>query len=126
MLRKQASIIKKYVNEIFNKEYIKSSIFSYAVSIFIVKKFNKEFRIYIDYRILNFLIIKNRNALLLIKKTLIKLYAIKIFNKFNIIIIFNEIRIKKENEKKITFFTRYNLFEYIIILFELYNAFNIF
>ena len=126
MLREQALIIKKYVNEIFNKEYIKSSTSFYITSIFIVKKFNKRFYIYIDYRVLNFLIIKNRNAFLLIREILIKLCAIKIFNKFNIIIVFNEIYIKKENEEKIAFFIRYNLFEYVIISFELYNTFSIF
>ena len=60
-------IIKKYVNEIFNKGYIKSNIFFYITSIFIVKKSNEEFRICIDYRIFNSLIIKNRNAFSLIK-----------------------------------------------------------
>ena len=110
----------------FNKEYIKSSTFSYITSIFIVKKFDEGFRIYIDYRILNFLIIKNHNAFLLIRETLIKLCVVKIFNKFDIIAIFNEIRIKKKNEEKITFLTRYDLFEYIIMSFELYNALNTF
>ena len=114
------------MNEIFNKEYIKSSIFSYITSIFIIKKSNEEFRIYIDYQAFNSLIIKNRNAFLLIKEILIKLCAIKIFNKFDIITIFNEIYIKERNEKKIIFLTYYNLFEYIIISFELYNAFNTF
>ena len=114
------------MNKIFNKEYIKLSTFFYIISIFIIKKFNEKLYIYIDYRILNFLIIKNRNAFSLIKETLIKLCAIKNFNTFNIIIIFNEIYIKKENKNKKIFFIRYNLFEYIIILFKLYNAFNTF
>ena len=86
-----------------NKEYIKLNTFSYITSILIVKKPDKKFRIYIDYRVLNTLIIKNRNAFSLIKETLIKLYIIKIFNKFDIIITFNEIRIKKRNKEKIIF-----------------------
>ena len=72
------------------------------------------------------LIIINRNALLLIYKTLIKFYIIKIYNKFNIIIIFNKIRIKNNNKEKIVFFIKYNFFEYIIILFKLYNILSIF
>ena len=83
-----------------NKKYIKSSTFSYVAFIFIVKKLNKDFWIYIDYCVFNLLIIKNYNALFLIKKTLIKLYIIKIFNKFDIIITFNEIRIKEKDVKK--------------------------
>ena len=108
------------------KRYIRLSISSYVASILIVKKFNKELRIYIDYRTLNALTIKNRIISPLIRETIIKLYAIKIFIKFNIIIIFNKIQIKKDNEEKIVFLTRYKLFEYIIILFELYNASSIF
>lgn len=109
-----------------NKKYIKSNIFFYIASILIVKKLNEELRICVDYQILNFLIIKNRNAPFLIRETLIKLCIIKIFNKFDIITTFNEIRMKKKNEEKITFLTRYDLFEYVMMLFELCNAFNIF
>ena len=36
-------MIKKYVNEMLNKKYIKSSTFSYVAFIFIVKKLNKDF-----------------------------------------------------------------------------------
>ena len=53
---------------------------------------------------------------------MIKLYIARIFIKFDIIVVFNKIRIKKEKEEKIIFLTRYELFEYIVIFFELYNA----
>ena len=105
-----------------NKNYIRLSISSYATSILIIKKSNKRLRIYINYRTLNALIILNKNIFLLIKEILIKLYVIKIYSKFDIIVAFNEIRIKKDNEYKIVFLIRYNLFEYNIILFKLYNA----
>ena len=51
-----------------------------------------------------------------------KLYAIKVFIKFDIIAAFNKIRIIKEDKKKTVFLTRYRLYKYIIILFGLYNA----
>ena len=109
-----------------SKEYIKSSIFLYVILIFIVKKLNKDLRICINYRAFNLLTIKNRNALFLIRETLIKLCIVKIFNKFDIITTFNEICIKEKNVKKIAFFIQFNLFEYLIISFELYNASSIF
>ena len=59
MSREQATVVKKYVNNMLKKGYIRPSIFLYIVSILIVKKLNKELRIYIDYRALNALIIKN-------------------------------------------------------------------
>ena len=75
---------------------------------------------------MNILIIKNYNTLSLIREILIKLLHAKIYIKLDIIAIFNKIKIKKNHEKKTTFFTRYKLFEYVIILFDLYNIFNIF
>ena len=124
--QKQILIMKEYIDEIFSKKYIKSNIFFYVISIFIVKKSNNRLRICIDYCAFNILTIKNRNILLLIREILAKLYIIKIYNKFDIIVIFNKIKIKKNNEKKIVFFIKYNFFEYIIIFFELYNAFDTF
>ena len=91
--------MKKYLNKILNKNYIRFNISFYAILIFIVKKPNKEFKVYINYKIFNAFIILNRNISLFIKERLFKLYIIKIYNKFIIIIIFNEIRIKKNYKK---------------------------
>ena len=105
------------------KEYIRSNTSFYVVFVFIVKKSDKRFKFYVNYRIFNTFIIFNRNAPPLIKEILIKLYIIRIYNKFDIIIIFNEIRMKKNHEKKIVFLMRYDLYKYIIMLFDLCNAF---
>ena len=43
----------------FNKKYIKLNIFLYAILILIIKKFNGDLYIYINYRVFNKLIIKN-------------------------------------------------------------------
>ena len=83
--------MKKYIDEILEKKYIKLNILFYIILILIVKKSNKKLRLYINYRILNAFIILNKNVLLLIKKILANLYAARIYSKFDIIIIFNEI-----------------------------------
>ena len=46
----------------------------------------------------------------------------KVYNKFDIIIAFNKIRIRKGHKEKTAFLTRYKLYKYIIILFRLYNT----
>ena len=46
-----------------------------------------------NYRALNALIILNKNVFLLIKEILVKLCVARIYSKFDIIAIFNEIRI---------------------------------
>ena len=75
-----------------------------------------------NYKAFNIFTISNRNTLLLIKEIFVKLYAVRIYSKFDIIAAFNEIRVKKDYEEKIAFLTRYSLFEYIIIPFGLYNT----
>ena len=114
--------MKEYLNKILNKDYIKFNIFFYAILIFIVKKSDKKFKVYINYKIFNVFIILNRNISSLIKKTLFKLYIIKIYNKFDIIAIFNEIQVKKGYKKKIAFLIKYRFYEYFVILFDFYNA----
>ena len=124
--RDQVKVVKKYVDDMLDKSFIRSSSFEYAASILVVKKFEDDLRVCVDYRALNVLTIKNRNALSLIRETLIRLCSAKMYSKFDIITAFNEVRIKKENEKKTTFLTRYELFEYVIMSFELCNASEIF
>ena len=41
--------MKKYFNNILSKEYIKFNILLYAILILIVKKLNKELKIYVNY-----------------------------------------------------------------------------
>ena len=119
-------IIKKYINNILNKKYIKFNTLKYVVLMLIMKKLNNKLRMCVNYKALNKLIIKNRNAFFLIKNTLIKLCFVKYFNKFDIIAIFNEIRMRYNDKKKTTFFIKYDFFEYVVMLFELCNAFEIF
>ena len=61
---------------------------------FIFKKNNK-LRLYMNYKKLNAIIIKNRYLLFLIIKTLNRLYDVKIFMKLNLKNIYYKIRIKK-------------------------------
>ena len=84
---------------------MRSNILSYIVSILIVKRPNGSLRIYINYRVLNFLTIKNRNTSSLARDILIRLYTAKLFSKFDIITAFNKIRIEKEDKDKIAFLT---------------------
>jgi len=51
-----------------------------------------------------------------------RLYKARFYNKFNIISIFNEIRMRFDNKLKTIFIICYNLFEYIVIFFELCNV----
>ena len=92
----------------------------------IVKKSNENLRVCVNYRTFNNITIKNRNASSLLRDIFARLCQIKIYNKFDIIAVFNEIRMKFKHEKKIVFIIRYEFFEYVIMLFDLYNIFETF
>ena len=108
------------------KDYIRKSTSPYTTPILIVKKLDDSLRICINYRVLNALTIRNRNAPPLIRETLLKLYIAKIYSKFDIIAAFNKIRMKEGYEEKTTFLTRYDLFEYMVMPFSLCNVPSIF
>ena len=59
------------------KSCIRINISLYATFILIIKKFDDDLRIYVNYYALNVLIIRNRNIFSLIRNILIKLYMIK-------------------------------------------------
>ena len=115
-------IVKKYIDEMLSKSYIKFNTSKYVVSILIVKKSNDDLKVCVDYKTLNAFTIKNRNVSSLIKNTLIKLCFVKYYNKFDIIEAFNEIKMRENDEKKTIFLIKYELFEYVIMSFELCNA----
>ncbi len=86
-------IIYKYLNKYLEKNFIKVNKSSIAVLIFLAYKFKKDIYIYIDYKDLNNIIVKNRYLIPLIHEILDTLYYIKIYIKLNIITMFNRLYI---------------------------------
>ena len=120
--REQALIIKTYIDDMRQKGFIRHSSSPYAAPVLIVKKPNGGLRVCVDYRALNNVTIKNRNAPPLLRDTLARLCQAKIYSKFDIIAAFNEVRMKLDHEEKTAFITRYGLFEYVVMPFGLCNA----
>ena len=111
-----------YLNNILVKGQIYYSILLIDISILFILKKDKELRLYIDYRSLNIVIIKNKYLLSLIIKILDYLYSVKQFLKLDFKDIYYYIYIKYNNEQKIAFYIYYNYFKYFIILFKLANT----
>jgi len=87
-----------------------------------VPKLDGSIRLYIDFRGLNTVIIKNRYPLLLISKILDRLSYIKRFTKLDLWDTYYRIRIKEGDEWKTAFRTRYGHYKYMVIPFGLSNA----
>ena len=75
-----------------------------------------------DYRQLNEITVKNRYPLPRIDELQDRLHKATIFTKLDLRDAYALVRIKKGEEWKTAFRTRYRHFKYTIILFELINA----
>ena len=91
--RKQAAVVKEYIDEILGKEFICPNKSPYTAPVMIVKKPKGSLQICVDYRVLNALTIKNRNTPPLIQEMFVRLCPARIYSKFDIIAAFNKIRI---------------------------------
>ena len=83
-------------------------------------------RLYVNYRGLNKIIIKNCYSLSLINKILDWIISTKCFTKLNLQDAFHQIWIKRENKWKTVFYTYYDHFKYIVMSFNLTNTSAIF
>jgi hypothetical protein len=115
-------ILKNYLNKNLKREYIQRSINSINAPILFVFKKDEELRLYINYRDLNKITIKNRHSFFLIREILNRFNGIAIYTKFDLKNIYYRIRIRKKDGWKTIFKIKYSYFEYKIILFSLINA----
>ena len=122
----ELTILKAYLNKHLKNDFIKSFIFAVEVFILFVKKKKESLRLCVNYRDLNLLTIKNRYSLSLIDESLDRLNKTCIYTNLDMIATYNKLRIKKDDEWKTTFRTRYEHFEYIVLFFDLINAFATF
>ena len=122
MFRNELLCCRKYFNDMFKKNFIRFNHFSTASFILFVKKSKNELRFCVDYRNLNVMTIKNWYLISLIREILHRLIKIKVYIKLDIIVAYNALRMIFEEEWKIAFRTRYELYEYLVMLFDLINA----
>ncbi len=121
MSRDEILELRRYLNENLSKDFIQVSHFQMIIFILFIKKLKEELCFCVNYQDLNAIIVKNRYSLLLISETLNHLSWAKIFIKLNIIFAFNRLQIKEEDEAFIVFCTRFELFKYLVMLFNLCN-----
>ncbi len=121
MSRDEILELYRYLNENLSKDFIRVSHFQMIISVLFIKKFEEELCFCVNYWDLNAITVKNQYSLSLISETLNHLSQAKIFIKLNIISAFNQLRIKEEDEVFIVFCTWFELFEYLVMLFNLCN-----
>jgi hypothetical protein len=91
-------VLKKYIDNNFEKGFIKLSTSSYTSSILFIPKKNEILRLYIDFRQLNSITVKDCYILFLIKELYNRLRSAQIFTNLDLRRIYNLIRIKESEE----------------------------
>ena len=92
--RDKLLILRKTLNELLNKGFIRTNNSLIRTPVLFAKK-KEGLRFYLDYRGLNDITKKNRYPLPLIKETLNSILKVKYFIKLNITAVFYKIRITK-------------------------------
>ena len=87
-----------------------------------MKKKDETLRLCVDYRPLNEVTIKNKYPLPRIDLLFDQLARSKVFSKIDLRSGYHQIKIKPEDIPKMTFTTRYGLYEYLVMSFGLTNA----
>ncbi len=118
--------LRRYLNENLSKNFIQVSCFQMIVFVLFIKKLEEELHFCMNYWDLNVITIKNWYSLFLISEMLNCLSWAKIFIKLNIISALNRLQIKEENKTFIIFHTQFELFKYLVMLFNLCNEFVLF
>ena len=98
LIQNKLAKLRRYFNNILTKESIKHFILSTKILIFFIFKRNEKFRLCVDYKDLNVVIIKNQYLLSLKMKTLNRFKKFKRFIKFNLKNIYHRIRIKRDDK----------------------------
>ena len=88
----------------------------------ICKKKDGTIRLYIDYRQLNKVTIKNKYTLSRIDDLFDQLQKASVFSKINLRLGYHQLKIKESNVPKMTFRTRYKHYEFLVMPYGLTNA----
>ena len=118
----ELSELKKQVEELEEKGYIRPSTSPWGAPVLFVKKKDGTMRMCVDYRALNDVTIKNKYPLPRIEDLFDQLKGAAIFSKIDLRSGYHQLKIKPSDVPKTTFVTRYGLYEFLVMSFGLTNA----
>jgi hypothetical protein len=114
--------LKKQLQELLDKGFIRPSTSPWGCPALFVKKKDESLRLCVDYHPLNALTIKNKYSLPRIDVLFDQLVGAKVFSKIDLRSGYHQIKIRASDIPKTAFSTRYGLYEYLVMYFGLTNA----
>ncbi|GJZ28940.1 putative reverse transcriptase domain-containing protein [Tanacetum coccineum] len=114
------------LQELSDKGFIRPSSSPWGAPVLFVKKKDGSFRVFIDYRELNKLTVKNRYPLLRIDNLFDQLQGSRVYFKIDLRSGYHQLRVREEDIPKTVFRTRYGHYEFQVMPFGLTNASAVF
>ena len=114
--------LKAQLKDFLDKGFIRPSISLCDAPVLFVKKKNGSLRMYIDYRQLNKVTIKNKYHLPQIDNLLEKLQGASYFSNIDLRSGYHKLRARGKDIPKMAFRTRYGHYEFLVMSFGLTNA----
>ena len=116
----------QYLDQNRENSFVPANFLNQTLLVLFVNTLGKERLLCVNYQVLNVIIIKNRYSLPFILETLDCLSQIKISTKLDIMLRFYHLRIQNKNKKLTLFRTRFDFFEYLIMLLRHFKRFALF
>jgi len=114
--------LKKQIEELLEKQFIRPSVSPWGAPVLLVKKKDGSSRLCVDYRQLNNLTIKNKYPLPRIDDLMDQLHGATMFSKINLRSGYHQIRVKSDDVQKTALRSRYRHYEYVVMPLRVTNT----
>ncbi|GKB31930.1 putative reverse transcriptase domain-containing protein [Tanacetum coccineum] len=114
--------LSEQLKELSDKGFIRPSSSPWGAPVLFFKKKDGSFRMCIDYRELNKLMVKNHYPLLRIDDLFDQLQGSSVYSKIDLRSGYHQLRVREEDILKTTFRTRYSHYDFQVMPFGLMKA----
>jgi hypothetical protein len=114
--------LKKQLKKLLEQGFVRRSASLWGSPILFVEKKDGTKRMCLDYRTLNSMTIKNKYPLPRIEDLLDRLKKAKFFSKIDLRSGYHQMKIREQDIPKTAFTTRYGLYEFVVVSFDLTNT----
>ncbi|XP_075080415.1 uncharacterized protein LOC142165924 [Nicotiana tabacum] len=122
----QKNMTEKLVQKILQASTVVPSSSPFASLVILIKKKDASWRIYVDYRQLNDIMVKNKYPIPVVEDLLDELHGANLFSKLDLRSAYRQIRMCEEDEFKTAFRTHHGLWQFWVMPFGLSNSLKTF